>query len=118
MRGLVLRFRSKMCGLRGERRVGWRLPLVIRLLTDGHKASSFPVMSGDPDVDGCSGGCIVFRDESCFCEGGDCVWVGFTVGDGEDTVWGCTVEFWKRVMTCGAIGAGFKTELVLCTHGV
>jgi hypothetical protein len=84
-----------MCELRSERSVRWRLPLFVRLLTGGHRGSSFPVMPRDLGVDECFGRCIGFRDESCFCGGGDSVSVRFRVGDGKEIGWRWTVEVWK-----------------------
>jgi hypothetical protein len=84
-----------MCELRSERGVRWGLPLAIGLLTDGHNASSFPVMSRDLGVGECSGRSIGFRDESSVCGGGDCVCVRFRVGDGKEIACRWTVEVRK-----------------------
>jgi hypothetical protein len=64
---LVRRFRIVMYEVRSGHSVKWRLHLVIRLLPDGRKASSLPVVSKDVGKDGCSGRCIGWGDGSCFC---------------------------------------------------
>ena len=57
---------------------------------------------------------IVFSDESRFCEGPDNSWVYVRRGEWNDSVMAPTKKFYKGIMCFGAIGIGFKSELVVC----
>jgi hypothetical protein len=62
--------------------------------------------------------CIIFSDESRFCEGPDSIWVRFEVGDWNETALRCTAKFANGEMVWGAIGPNFKSDLSMCSDGV
>lgn len=96
----------------------FRPRMVVQDLTESQKSQRLEFCQWMLNRDDIDFSKIVFSDESRFCKGPDNSWVYVRRGQWNESVMSKKTKYSSGIMCFGAIGLGFKSDLVVCRRSV
>jgi hypothetical protein len=109
--------RRTLCNVRRLMSFNFHPRFTVQLMNDGHREARVHFCSGWREFIG-EGAQIIFSDESRFCRCCDNTWVRGRSGQWNETATTANEKFQLGTMVWGAIGGGYRSPLMRCSHNV